>query len=385
MRSIHARRALLDTRWADDLVIDIEHGIISGIRTGRQAVSRADLHAELLVPGLIDNHNHGGYGCNAMTSGPEQFAGWLEDLQGNGTTSVMATLYTAPLPVMKAGLAVIARVAAMQREGSVTGARILGVHAEGPYINPRKPGAGAMDINAAALPSISHFDEMVAGHEPLVRELTLAPEMDPDFRLLSHLRSLGIRVLAGHTNASYEEAVSAFSHGAGAVCHFFNASAGIHHRAPGILTAALLDPAIYCEAICDFAHVHPAALRLLLAMKTRERLMIISDSVTMTGLPDCTYMDGEDRVIQKDGVNRLESGDLAGGAAYVLDGVKKLVSIGVPLEDALIMGSRTPAAWLGRDDVGSLRIGGKADLLALDDALDVVFSLVGGQAGGPGI
>lgn len=377
---IYAKKALLDSCWQQDIVVQVESGIIRSIDAGVSG----DIKADILAPGLIDNHNHGGYGCNVMTSDPDKFNDWLTDLARKGTTGVTAGLYTAPLANMKTALQKTAQAEKMWQSGEIKGARLLGVHLEGPFVSPEKPGTGAMAENAIARPSIHLYDELVAGYENLICEISLAPERDDDFRLTRYLRQKGVKVLAGHTNAEYDLAIGAFANGIGAICHFFNASVGIHHRSPGVLTAALLNPEIYCEAICDFAHVHPAALQLLWRLKGRERFMIVSDAVTMTGLPDCEYMDGDDLIIQKDGVNRLASGGLAGGAAYVLDGVRNLVSIGISLADGLIMGSRTPARWLGREDLGRIQVGCRADLLALNQELDIIFSLVAGRLFGTG-
>lgn len=378
---IFAQKALIDGNWQQNIVVEIQAGVITGIDAG----TAADLQTSILAPGLIDNHNHGGYGCSVMTSDTEKFADWLGDLARKGTTGVTAGVYTASLDGMKSALRRTAQAQKMWLEGKMKGARLLGVHLEGPFVSPEKPGTGAMDEGAIARPGIEIYQEIVAGYDDIICEISLAPERDSDFSLIRYLKQRGIRILAGHTNAEYELAEKAFANGVGAVCHFFNASVGIHHRAPGILTAALLNPEVYCEAICDFAHVHPAALQLLLANKGRERVMIISDAVTMTGLPDCEYMDGNDLIIQKNGVNRLaDGGGLAGGAAYVLDGVRKIASLGVPLADALTMASRTPARWLGRDDLGRIQVGCRADLLALKKDLDVDFTLVDGQIYGSG-
>lgn len=373
--TIFARRVLKDDQWLEDQVITIKDGIIQNIAPGLAG----DLETDLLVPGMIDNHNHGGNGCSIMTSEADLFVDWLEGLAKNGTTAVVASPYTASVSDIRAALKKIQRIQSLQQAGQIGGARLLGVHLEGPYVSRERPGIGAMDERYIAEPSIEHYLEMVTGFESLVLEITLAPERDNGLVLTSYLKKKGIRVLAGHTNASYHKALEAFDAGVDGICHFYNASIGIHHREPGILVAALLNKDIYCEAICDFAHVHPAALKLLLKVKSRDRIMIVSDAVKMAGMPDCEYIDGGDRIIHKDGVSRLKSGGLAGGGAYVLHGVKKLVSIGIPLKDAIIMGSRTPAQWLGLKDLGRIDIGCRADLLALDQELNIKYTLVGEQ------
>ncbi len=373
--TIFAHQTLIEDQWHEDQVITIKDGIIQDIASGHIG----DLETDLLIPGMIDNHNHGGNGCSIMTSEEGLYIDWLEGLAKNGTTAVVASPYTAPITDMRAALKKIQRIQRLQQAGEIGGARLLGVHLEGPYVSDERPGIGAMDKRAIVEPCIEHYVEMVVDFEPLILEITLAPERDRRFELTSYLKERCIRVLAGHTNASYEQALKAFDSGIDGICHFYNASVGIHHREPGILVAALLNKDIYCEAICDFAHVHPAALSLLLTVKSRDRIMIVSDAVKMAGLPDCEYIDGEDHIIHKNGVSRLKSGGLAGGGGYVLDGVRKLVSIGVPIESAIIMGSTTPAQWLGLKDLGCIKAGCRADLLALDKELNIKYPLIGGR------
>ena len=352
----------------------MEDGRIAGIASGTQG----DRKVDVLAPGLIDNHNHGGFGCSVMTSGEREYAGWLEDLARHGVTATLAGVYTAPMEVMRSAIAVAQRVMAFQQAGIIGGARLLGVHLEGPFLSREKPGSGAMDVHELLTPTVEAYDCLVEQTGDVIKEITIAPETPGCDSLIAYLKSKGIRMLAGHTNATYDDGQRAFRQGVGAVCHFFNASRGIHHREPGILASALLDDRIFCEAICDFVHVHPAALQVLIGMKGRDRVMIISDAVTMAGFPDCEYMDGPDHIIQRDGACRLDNGDLAGGAAYVTDGVRKLVSLGIPLEDALTMASATPAQWLGLTDCGGITENRRADLTALNDDLSTAFTLVGG-------
>lgn len=377
---IHADRLLTEEGFMEGHSLWIKDGIIERIIPERCG----DLKAELLVPGFIDNHNHGGHGCSIMSSSDDDvFADWLKGLAINGTTSVVAAPYTDSIDNFRAVLKRIRRIMDLQDKGEINGARILGVHLEGPYISSEKPGIGAMNELYTAEPDVEHFERLVSGYEDMILEITLAPEKDKDFKLISYLREKDIRILAGHTNASYDEGLLAFDAGVQGICHFFNASSGIHHREPGILTAALLNENIYCEAICDFVHVHPAALRILLEFKAPKRAMIVSDAVKLAGMPDGKYYEDGELVIHRDGVSRLKSGGLTGGGGFVLDGVRNLVSLGVPLKDALIMGSKTPAEWLSLRDTGLIREGGKADLAALKSAdLSIDFTMVNGHIAG---
>ncbi len=374
--TIYAKQLLLEDGFQTDQVVFVKDGRIEKIEAG----TSGDMEAEFLVPGMIDHHNHGGHGCSLMSStDDESFIAWLEGLAQNGTTSVMGCPYTDSVEHFRATLGRLKRIQEMQRKGEVKGARILGVHMEGPYLNDQNPGKAAMNEKYIVAPSIEHYEKIVDGYEDMIMSMTVAPEKDEGFKFTNYLRSKGIRVLAGHTNATYDEGVEAFQSGFGCMCHFFNGSRGIHHREPGILTAALFNEDVYCEAICDFVHVHPAALKILLSIKPADRILIISDAVTLAGLPDGDYYEDGQRVIQLDGVSRWEDGTLTGGGSFVLDGVKNLHSIGVPLEDALFMGSKTPATWLDQSDLGVIKVGHQADLVALDTKLSVDYTLISGE------
>jgi N-acetylglucosamine-6-phosphate deacetylase len=259
---ISAGKALVDGHWRNECTVHISEGVITDITAG----AKERLFADLLVPGLIDNHNHGGYGCSVMTSGTDAYAKWLEHLARKGVTATLAGIYTATVEQMRAAMSITRQVMEMQQCGRVGGSKLLGVHLEGPFLCSEKPGLGAMDKASIQKPSVSAYLTLVQGYESIVREVTLAPELQGSQALIDYLSSRGIRVLAGHTTASYDEGVAAFTGGVSGVCHFFNASAGIRHRDPGLLTAALLRKEVYCEAICDFHHVHPAALELLYRM-----------------------------------------------------------------------------------------------------------------------
>ena len=177
--------------------------------------------------------------------------------------------------------------------------------------------------------------------------LTLAPELPGALELGAALAARGIRVQAGHTDADYETAQRAFSAGFTGLCHTFNACRPLRHRDPGVVAAALLDPNVTTECICDLVHLHPAALQLVYHMKGPEAMIAVSDSVATHGLPDGRYtVAGQDYIVQN-GVSRCANGTLDGGGVYLDGAVRNLQSIGIPAQDACLMASTTPAALLG--------------------------------------
>jgi len=193
---------------------------------------------------------------------------------------------------------------------------------------------------------VETFRQMTEGYEDIVKEMTLAPENPGAAEVIAYLRRRGIRVLAGHTNSTYEEAMAAFANGVGAQCHTFNAARSIHHREPGVVTAALTCPDVYCEMIGDLAHLHPGTMHLIRHCKGRERIMLISDAVMTTHLPDGVY----GRVEVKNGENRVVGlGCLSGGGCYTAKSVGNLVKIGMDFGDAIMAAAVNPARWLDVD------------------------------------
>ena len=212
-------------------------------------------------------------------------------------------------------------------------------------MSPERP--GAMPPAALLPPTLAAYQTLVQGYESVIRQVTLAPELPGALELGAALAARGIRVQAGHTDADYETAQRAFSAGFTGLCHTFNACRPLRHRDPGVVAAALLDPNVTTECICDLVHLHPAALQLVYHMKGPEAMIAVSDSVATHGLPDGRYtVAGQDYIVQN-GVSRCANGTLDGGGVYLDGAVRNLQSIGIPAQDACLMASTTPAALLG--------------------------------------
>ncbi len=326
-----------------------------------------------VLPGFIDLHIHGSMGHDTMDATPESLAAISRFLARHGVTSFTPTTMTAPHPPT---LAAVENVAAAQAQ-PLPGAAILGVHLEGPYISPHFPGAQVKENIRPA--NLAEFAQLLAAGP--VKLITLAPEESGAGALIDAALATGVGVIIGHSAATYEQAVAAFNRGVSQATHTFNAMTGLHHRKPGVVGAVLTDERIFAQLIADTIHVHPAAMAVLARCKGPDRLLLITDAIRATGLPDGESELGGQPVFVQDGACRLADGTLA-GSILTMDAALRhfLGATGWSLEKAWPVTSRTPAAALGMDDeYGSLASGYRADLVMLDAGLNVVATVVGGR------
>jgi N-acetylglucosamine-6-phosphate deacetylase len=246
---------------------------------------------------------------------------------------------------------------------AVQSARVLGVHLEGPYISPDRLGAQPDFARAASI------DEVLALHALApIRLITLAPELDGNLDLIAPLRAAGFRIQIGHSAGSYEDGVAALERGAGGFTHLFNAMSGMHHRAPGMVGAALAH-AQYAEIIPDLLHVHPGAIRA--ALRAVPCLFCVTDSTAAAGMPDGDYRLGRHIVTKCLGGVRLSDGTLAGSTLTMDQALFNLVGIGLTLQEASLRTSTHAADYLGISDRGRLAAGAFADLVVLDRNLQL--------------
>lgn len=371
---IYAHKLLTEAGFVSDQVVTIEDGMITAIEAGREA----SIQAEILTPGLIDVHCHGGEGFNAKDCTIEAIAPFLQKMLCSGVTHFLLTISTAKKATMRRALALTREAMTRQAQGSLGGARILGAHLEGPFLSSARP--GAMQQDAIIRPSVETYRDYFSGYEDIIRLVTLAPEEQGAEELIAYLRRMGIKVQAGHTYATYDQAVQGFSWGIESLCHSFNACRGIHHREPGVVTAALENPDVYMETICDFLHLHPAIVKLIYREKGPDRMLTVSDSVFSHGLPDGEYHLEGYHLVVRNGITRTVDGALDGGVAYLDQAVRNLISAGIPAADALHMAARTPARRMGLADLGEIAVGKEASLTAWDNQWRVVRTFVRGQA-----
>lgn len=323
---------------------------------------------DFIIPGFIDLHVHGGGGRDIMQGGDAPAV--IAALHArHGTTSLLATTMTAPPDDIVAALKAVGAACAQPRKG---GARILGVHLEGPYINAGKLGAQPDCARAATLAEVRELGT----HAPL-RLITVAPEIDGHLLLVKALSEAGIRVQVGHTLGTYDDGVAALAHGAAGFTHLFNAMSGLHHREPGMVGAALAH-AQYAELIPDLLHVHAGAIKV--ALRAIPYLYCVSDSTAATGMPDGQYMLGSQSVMKCLGGVRLADGTLAGSTLTMDQALRNLVSLGLDLADASKRVSTYAADYLGETERGRLAPGCFADIVVLDRELKIKAVYIEGEA-----
>ena len=323
--------------------------------------------ADYILPGFIDLHVHGGGGRDTMQGGDAVQA--IAALHArHGTTSLLATTMTAPLAEIEDALRAIGHAAAARRPGA---ARVLGAHLEGPYINPGKLGAQPDYTRRATLAEV----QRLAALAPL-RLITLAPEMAGHLALVRTLTDAGMRVQIGHSSGTYEDGVAALAHGAAGFTHLFNAMSGLHHRAPGMVGAALAH-AEHAELIPDLLHVHAGAMRV--ALRAIPRLYCVTDSTAACGMPDGPYLLGRQVVHKCLGGVRLADGTLAGSTLTMDQALRNLVGLGLDLADASARVSTFAADYLGLPERGRLAPGAHADVLLLDRDLRLKAVYVEGE------
>ena len=269
-----------------------------------------------------------------------------------GVDGFLPTLVTTSVEKIQQSLAVIAKFAAAQKEDPPI-AQILGVHLEGPFLNPEKRGAHPAEY---ILPlTIENVERVLGDYASIVKVVTLAPELDATGEVIPYLRSLGITVSLGHSQATAEQAQQAFQLGASMVTHAFNAMPRLHHREPGLLGAALVHPQVQCGLIADGQHVHPIMVELLLRVSRspqpglqRGRIFLVSDALAPLGLPDGIYPWDTRFLEVKKGTARLPDGTLAGTTLPLLAGVENLVKWGIcEVEEAIALATLVPRQAIG--------------------------------------
>jgi N-acetylglucosamine-6-phosphate deacetylase len=361
----------------------VEDGIIVDLaEEARGYWPTSDFGDHYIAPGFIDVHVHGIAGVDTMDGSQESLRCMAERLAAHGVTGFLPTTMTESLDITKRAVHHVQEFMTLQTRvtgEAPVGARALGIHLEGPWISPRYKGAqNEQHILAPEEGMVRSILETARG---AVKIVTLAPELPGADRTIRLLREAGIYVSIGHTGATYTQALEAVHLGATQVTHCFNAMTGLNHRKPGVVGAALLSYELVAELIADGVHVHPDVMRLLIRVKGRDRVMLITDAMSATEFPDGTYALGGQEVFVRDGEARLADGTLAGSTLVLDQAVRNLIRLcPLSLVDVVYMASATPAAAIGLGThKGKICVGYDADLTILDGTLHPRGVIIGGM------
>ena len=330
-----------------------------------------DAAGAYVAPGLIDVHIHGYLGQDVCDCNPDGIRKIAAGIVENGVTGFLPTTMTVDKAVIQKAIDVCRE---LQEESKTwKGTAILGVHAEGPFINPKKK--GAQDEKYILKPDAA----FVKKNADMIRIITMAPEMDENFAAIREIVSdTDVVVSMGHTDATYEIAAAAVANGVRSTTHLFNAMPPFNHRDPGVVGAAS-DDAAHVEMISDGIHLHPAVVRSVFRWFGAERVCLISDSMRAAGMPNGVYSLGGQTVYMTDGKATLEDGTIAGSATCLAECFRRAVSFGVPLDAALRAATINPAQAVGLfDELGSITAGKRADILVLDETLHPEKIFIGG-------
>jgi len=358
-----------DVLIEDSAIVAVGPGVAAG-----EAAETIDAAGMIIAPGYIDVHVHGSAGHDTMDGSREAIEGMARFFATHGVTSFCPTTLTQPAADIMAAVRAVYDCMETPIEG---GAQPLGVHLEGPCINAEKKGAQPeQHITTAA--DIDYQDLFSLGN---VRLITLAPEIEANKDLIAFARSQGAAAVVGHSAATYEDLVEAVKHGLNHATHTFNQMEGLHHRKPGTVGGVLLLDEIYAEFIADGVHIHPAVIDMIVRLKGPNKAVAITDAISGAGMPDGEYELGGQKIIVKEGAVRLADGTLAGSALTLDQSVRNIVQFTwASVEEAIQMASLTPARSVGMAHrKGSLEPGKDADIVILDEDLNVLKTMVGGE------
>ncbi|EAE9635181.1 TPA: N-acetylglucosamine-6-phosphate deacetylase [Listeria monocytogenes] len=331
-----------------------------------------DGNGGLLIPGMIDVHIHGAKNYDMMDGSTESIQAVSMACTETGCTSFLVTSVSSSLEDLIQMIRQTKKVI-----GKEKGAKIAGIHLEGPYLNIEKKGMQ----NPAHLrhPDLKEMKKIFDEADGLIKMVTIAPELPGGIELIDFLKKRGVVVAIAHSNATYEEAQDAFEKGASHITHCFNAMPAIHHRAPGLVAAALENDSISVQAIVDGVHLHPGIVRLIHKIKGPDKMVLTTDALQAMGVGDGEYIFGGHQVTVTEGVARLQDGTLASSTVTMNKSLRLSNEFGINLQDTIQMATSTPADILGMKNLGRIEKGYSADLVLLDKKFEVLSTWINGE------
>ncbi len=344
----------------------IENDLIKEI--GNISGEGEDFSGKYIIPGLVDVHTHGGVGTDTMDSDFD-FEKWQKYLFEYGVTTFYPSTASG---TDEAIMACLTKLAANDEAE--------GINLEGPYINPEKK--GAHEESTLRPGTFLEFAKYMKASGNKIKLTTVAPEMPGNTEFIKEItQKFDIKVALGHTSSTYAQASEGFDAGATQVTHTFNAMPSFLHREPGLVGAALDNDKVFCEVISDGVHLHPAVVRTLYKALGSDRMVLISDSMAATGLADGKYAlaGGAMEVVVKDSVARTLSGAIAGSTKNLMQMVRSAIEFGIPTEEAVKMATKTPTVAVNAGNIGSIKVGNKADLVVCTEKLDVIRTIKNGK------
>lgn len=334
-------------------------------------IETIDIKGNYISPGFIDIHVHGSKGFDVMDGTIDAIEGIGKSLCKHGVTGFLATTMTMSIESINRALDAIKTSMDMR----INGSKVLGVHLEGPFISPKYK--GAQNEKYILPPTI----EIIRPYLNIIKIITIAPEMDKNHIFIKSMNINKNMILSiGHTNSTYEEAMSAIEDGIKSATHCFNAMTPLHHRNPGVV-GAILNSDIYCELIADTIHVHPALFNILEKVKGEDRIILISDAMRAACMKSGNYDLGGQRVSVSNGRATLEDGTLAGSLLTLDKAVKNMkVNTKLNLEKIIKMVTINPASAIGIDNMrGSIEVGKYADFTIFDENIDILYTIIEGN------
>jgi N-acetylglucosamine-6-phosphate deacetylase len=332
-----------------------------------------DAEGQIITPGFVDQHIHGGYGCDFNKSSSEDISSFLAQMPAHGVTSLVATIMTDDIDNINKQIEIIEKI---QQNTTEKQTKIVGIHLEGPFLNPKYKGIHS--DKQILLPTVENFLKIKSDSMKIV---TYAPELDENFELTKYLKSKNIIASAGHTDIDLNTTKAATDLGLAQVTHSFNAMKPLHHRDPGIIGQMFLDDRMYAEIIPDCIHVHPAIIEIVLKIKSKEKVLFVSDSIPLNKAKVDNLEFGGYQISKKDNKAVNDSGTMAGSIMFLDEMFQKLQKENLlNLNDFIGYSSLNPSINLGFSDRGFIKEGCLADIVLWNkESFEILLTIIDGQ------